>query len=223
MPPADGLHPNMNPKSVNRLLFLMILPLAITNLPEVFGADGTTLDPLELAPASPKGSQAGKLSSNAASSVVERLGIKFSSPVKTEGKALVAAQSPEPIFTDTFVLPTFTITDTRLGPTEDNVLTEKARLEIAEKRYITPLYRVTFGPLAQLATYYYSPLSIFMGWHPNEAEAMNRYREDQHVEMLEEMDSLTRLGMVKDAKDVKDAIETKELQRMRYEFIIAPR
>jgi hypothetical protein len=51
-------------------------------------------------------------------------------------------------------------------------LTDGAKLEIAEKRYISPLYRVTFGPLSQVAAYYFNFLSVLHGWHPNEAEAL---------------------------------------------------
>ena len=35
---------------------------------------------------------------------------------------------------------------------EKNTLSDKGRLEYAEKQYLSPLYRKTFGPLSQLAT-----------------------------------------------------------------------
>jgi hypothetical protein len=100
---------------------------------------------------------------------------------------------------------------TRVKLSETDVLTDSGKLELAEKRYISPLYRVTFGPLSQLAGYYFNFLSIFQGWHPNEAEAVTLYRQDERLKMLSELDSLIRLETIGDAK------EGKELQRIRFE------
>jgi hypothetical protein len=100
----------------------------------------------------------------------------------------------------------------RVKLTETDVLTDTAKLEMAEKKYISPLYRVTFGPLSQLAGYYFNFLTILNGWHPNEAEARTLYLEDDRLQMLDEMDSLVRLERL--GGDSKDA---KELQRIRFE------
>jgi len=98
----------------------------------------------------------------------------------------------------------------RVKLAETDVLTDRAKLKIAEKRYISPLYRVTFGPLSQVAGYYFNFLTIFQGWHPNEAEAMTLYRQDERLKMLSELDSLSRLEAIGDAK------EAKEFQRIRF-------
>jgi hypothetical protein len=105
---------------------------------------------------------------------------------------------------------------TRIPSSETEVLTERGRLELAEKRYISPLYRVTFGPLSQLAAYYLNFLTILGGWHPNEAEAMTLYRQDERLERLRELDALTRLEMFGDARDAK------EFQRLRFEARLLP-
>ena len=105
---------------------------------------------------------------------------------------------------------------TRIPNGETEVLTESGKLEIAEKRYLSPLYRVTFGPLSQIAAYYLNFLTILEGWHPNEAEAMTLYRQDERLERLRELDSLTRLEMFGDARDVK------EFQRLRFEARATP-
>jgi hypothetical protein len=100
--------------------------------------------------------------------------------------------------------------DTRVKLTEADALTDRGRLEIAEKRYISPLYRVTFGPLGQVAAYYFNFLTILNGWHPNEAEAMTLYRQDERLKMLGELDSLIRLETIGNKEDGK------ELQRIRF-------
>jgi hypothetical protein len=88
---------------------------------------------------------------------------------------------------------------------------------MAEAKYLSPLYRVTFGPLSQIAAYYFNFLTILHGWHPNEAEAVTLYRQDERLKMLEKLDSLVRLEKIADPK------EAKELQRIRYEAAAASR
>jgi len=99
----------------------------------------------------------------------------------------------------------------RVKLSETDVLTDSGKLEIAEKRYISPLYRATFGPLSQVAGYYFNFLSILHGWHPNEVEAMTLYRQDERLKMLGELGSLIRLETIGDARDAK------ELQRIQFE------
>ena len=106
----------------------------------------------------------------------------------------------------------FIVKDNRVKLTEADVLTDAAKLEIAEAKFLSPLYRVTFGPLNQVAGYYFNFLSILYGWHPNEAEAKTLYRQDERLKMLGELDSLARLEKI--GGDAKDA---KELQRIRFE------
>ena len=106
----------------------------------------------------------------------------------------------------------------RVKLTATDVLTDGAKLEIAEKRYISPLYRVTFGPLSQIAAYYFNFLSVLHGWHPNEAEALTLYRQDERLKMLGELDSLAELETIGgDSKDAKD------FQRIRFEAAASSR
>ena len=106
----------------------------------------------------------------------------------------------------------------RVKLTAADVLPDGAKLEIAEKRYISPLYRVTFGPLSQVAAYYFNFLSVLHGWHPNEAEALTLYRQDERLKMLGALDSLAELETIGgDSKDAKD------FQRIRFEAAAASR
>jgi hypothetical protein len=166
-------------------------------------------------PSSPSDPPAGGPSNYAALSPAARLGLKFSPPAKEEESSVVVPRSPSAVFPDpvapgTVLLPTFVITERRVKLTEKSVLSDKGRLEIAEKQCLTPLYRVTFGPLAQIATYYFDFLSILGGWHPNELEARELYREEERLRMLSEMDSLIRLETIDRPKG------TKEFKRIQF-------
>jgi hypothetical protein len=142
----------------------------------------------------------------------DRLGIKYNPVTKVDDSAFVVPRLP-----GTILLPRFIVDDSRVKLTERDVLTEKATLEIAENKYLSPLYRVTFGPLMQIAEYYFSPLSIVKGWHPNEAEAMTLYRQDKRLEKLAELDSLIGLELIDDAKDAK------EFQKLQFDASVSSR
>jgi hypothetical protein len=175
------------------------------------------------APAAPSDAPAEGGATSISSQSVARLGIKYNSTTPAAKAAVVAVPPPEPIFSETFFLPPFIVTDTRLKLKERDVLTDEGRLAVAEKKYITPLYRVTFGPLSQLATYYYNPLSVFNGWHPNEAEAMTLYREDETVRIQSEMDSLIRLDLIDDVQDAKQVEHLRShAERVRAGFFFSP-
>ena len=105
----------------------------------------------------------------------------------------------------------------RVRLTETDLLTDEGKLKIAEKRYISPLYRVTFGPLSQIGGYYCNFLTILQGWHPNEAEARTLYLQDERLKMLGKMDDLIRLEELGDAKDAK------EFRRLRYKAAVSTR
>jgi hypothetical protein len=77
-------------------------------------------------------------------------------------------------------------------------------VEFAKLKYTSPLYRATFGPLAQVATYYFNFLSILGGWHPNEAEAMTLYMEDDRARIAKEINELARLDAIKIGKGAED-------------------
>ena len=118
--------------------------------------------------------------------------------------------SPGPVIPGTVILSPYLVTAPRVKLTEKETLTNKGRLALAQKQHITPLYRATFGPLSQLATYYFNWPSILGGWHPNEAEAMTLYRQEERLKMLDEMDSLIRLETLHNPK------EAKQFKRIRF-------
>ena len=102
----------------------------------------------------------------------------------------------------TFLQP-YLVTTPRVKLTEKDVLTDQARLALAKKNQLTPLYQVTFGPLAQLGTYYANWLSILGGWHPNDLEATVLERQEEDIRRKTEMDHLLRLETLDDKKVMK--------------------
>jgi hypothetical protein len=113
--------------------------------------------------------------------------VESRSPILAE-RATVAASELPPI-----LLPKVIVQEQRVAPLEREVLTSKGRLEAAQKKYLSPVYQTTLGPLVQVASYYFQPLSLLGGWRPNEAEAMTLYWEDDRRRILKDMDSLIEL------------------------------
>ncbi len=140
---------------------------------------------------------------------VGHLGFKFSERAAATAAVPKVALLPASLG-DEYLLPRMVVREHSLQLLDREVLTERGRAEFAEKRYITPLYRATFGPASQLAAYYFNPLAIFGGWHPNAEEAKTLYREDERVETLHELDELVKLDA--EGKDVP-AEDLKELHR----------
>ena len=135
-----------------------------------------------------------------------RLGISFTpAPAKPE----LAAAAPAP---GTIALPRYIVREYREPLTEDIILSPKAALALAKDKYLSPLYRVTFGPLAQVATYYTNFLSLLDGWHPNDAEALVLYRQDRRLEQLTELNDLIDLEMIDNPQ------AGKQLQGVRFDI-----
>lgn len=145
-------------------------------------------------------------------SAADRLGIPFKPPARESDSAFLVARTP-----DTVLLPRFVVKDTRVKLTQGDVLTERATLAMAEDLYLSPLYRVAFGPLMQVAAYYFNPLSLIHGWHPNEAEARTLYKQDERLRKLGELDSLIGLELLDDPKGAA------EFQRIRFDASVSSR
>ncbi len=214
----------MNFKSVHRLRLLIILAITDMLAPKIFGTEGSRSESTVAPPPATLNAQSENFPDPPPKSTATRLGIKFSPPPKeTESvRAVVAAQVPhptsaDPTLPDILFLTPIEVSDKRSGLTERAVLTDKAKLEIAEKKMLTPLYRVTIGPLGQLGAYYLDFLSIFGGWHPNEAEAITLYRQEERLRMLGEMDDLIQVDTLHDTRN------TKQLQRVRFGALIETR
>jgi hypothetical protein len=148
----------------------------------------------------------------AALSAADRLGIAFDPLAKPGEGPFLATRAP-----DTILLPRFVVEDVRVRLTDRDALTGTATLKLAEDAYLSPLYRVAFGPLMQVAAYYFNPLAILRGWHPNEAEALVLYRQDERLRGLAELDSLIGLELLDDAKDAG------EFQRIRFDAGVSTR
>jgi hypothetical protein len=138
-------------------------------------------------------------------SAADRLGISF--------KPVPAQQGPAPApAPGTIALPTYIVRESREPLTADLILTPKAALELAKDKYLSPLYRVTFGPFAQIAAYYTNFLTLFNGWHPNDAEALVLYNQDRRLEQLTELNDLIDLEMIDNPQ------AGKQLEGVRFEL-----
>ena len=166
---------------------------------------------------------------DSAASVTTHLGIKFSSSAQDTKETPASPARPDPLLPDSSlpltILKPYVITTPRVKLTERDVLTDQAKLALAKKTQLTPLYQVTFGPLSQLGAYYFDWLSILGGWHPNDLEALVLYRQEEDVRRKNEMDSLMRLETIYDINDAK------QLQRLQLgpsetkpqSFIVSPK
>jgi hypothetical protein len=141
-----------------------------------------------------------------------RLGLRFGPAAQQGESTFVVTQVP-----DSILLPRFFVKEPRVRLTETDILTDKAKLRMAQDRYLSPLYRVTFGPMAQLAEYYFNTLSVLRGWHPNEAEAMTLYRQDERLGKLAELNALIGLETLDNAR------EAKQFQKIQYDALTSSR
>ena len=118
----------------------------------------------------------------------DRLGIAFAPRAVAAGDPAPATNS-QPVI----VLPKFDVRASRIDLAEHDLLTPKGRLAEAKRRELSPLYRVTFGPLAFAAAIYFDPLlviSALRGTRPNDAEAMVLFEQDERLRHMHEADSL---------------------------------
>ena len=128
-------------------------------------------------------------------SAIDQLGFKFVPPEKTEEVPAVFSHPP-PVIEMEASLPTFEVVAPRTKLKDNDVATDKLRVEQALNKYATPLYRSTFGPLSQIAGYVMDVKTIFRGWHPSEAESMELREQDIRLERLEEMKRLSHLNII---------------------------
>ena len=143
----------------------------------------------------------------------ELLGFKFANPgPETAILASTGSSSlPNEDFGQVVMMPKFIVMANRNVPREEEMLTEYGRVQYAKKKFTTPLYRATFGPLAQIAGFYFNFFTILNGWHPSEAEAMTLYRESERVRIVSEFDDLSRL------EGLGNPYAGEEFGRMRWE------
>lgn len=128
---------------------------------------------------------------------LERLGFSFDQQTHDAAIAAAAARERMDIGTSdapppgVVRLPKYTLTE-RVDLEERRMLTPKGRLEVAEKRYLTPIYQKTLGPLSAVASFLNNP--IMGGWAPNAPEAMALYEDGEQKRRNAEMRDLTDLA-----------------------------
>lgn len=140
-------------------------------------------------------------------STLDQLGFKFVPPEKTEEVPTLFTHPPEVIEMEAS-LPLYEVEAPKLKLRENDIATNKLRVERAVNRYTSPLYRATFGPLSQVAGYAFNIPSILAGWHPNEAEAMALREEDIKIERMEDMKRLSRLNLIGNPNAAKDDLNS---------------
>lgn len=98
-------------------------------------------------------------------------------------------------------LPKYEVVERPLVFTEDEMLTEQGRVELAKKRYLSPIYQKTIGPLAAVAALLAAPLG---GWQPNSPEALALYYEDDTKRRRAEMSGLEDVArLAEEAKAIR--------------------
>jgi hypothetical protein len=120
-------------------------------------------------------------------STAERLGIHYDLTAPQTGPDLPA---PPP---GLLRMPSLVVHEDRHKLTDRAVMTEKEELRLARKTSLSPLFQVTFGPLAQLAEYLQNPLALFTGWHPGDAEALTLARQERRLQERKELGDLLEL------------------------------
>jgi hypothetical protein len=93
-------------------------------------------------------------------------------------------------------LPKYVVREKGVALTEYELLTPSGRVEVAEKRYLSPMYRKTIGPLAALVSLVNNPLG---GWSPNAPEAMALYEQDEAIRRNHEIEGLMDLAQLAEA------------------------
>jgi hypothetical protein len=153
------------------------------------------------------GEPAADPSAYASLSAAARLGVSFKPAPAPQAPAEAPALAP-----GTVALPSYIVREKREPLTSDIILSPAATAAMAKDKYLSPFYRVTFGPLAQIAAYYTNFLTLFDGWHPNDAEALVLYRQDRRLEQLTELNDLIDLEMIDNPR------AKKELEGARFEI-----
>lgn len=127
---------------------------------------------------------------------LSRLGFKFDQ--RAHDDAVAARQKATlddiPAGPDVVRLPRYTVTEEAVPLEERELLTPKGRIDVATKRYISPIYGKTIGPLTAVASFLNNPLG---GWSANTPEAMSLYADDERKRRnarAVELDELVKLA-----------------------------
>lgn len=134
--------------------------------------------------------------STASDDTAAKLGYRYD-PSRHAAKAKPGdprTEAEDPVPAGVIRLPRHVVTESRIQTDDDALLTPEGRVEVAKKRHLSPLYRVTLGPLAALASLLNNPLG---GWNPNGPEAMALYEQERkrvRDARITELEGLARLA-----------------------------
>lgn len=130
----------------------------------------------------------------AQSTRVARLGFAFAPPAgdaARTGAQPSAALDLEPADPDVVRLPKYEVKERPIVLSEDELLTPEGRVALAKERYLTPMYRKVFGPLAAVASLLNNPLG---GWNPNGPEALAIYYDNLNYTRRKELEDLAGIA-----------------------------
>jgi hypothetical protein len=114
------------------------------------------------------------------------------------------------------VLPQLKVQARRVPLRPETIAGPGEKLAEAKKKYLSPTYAATMGPLSQLAGYFMNFLTLGGGWHPGEAEAKVLYLQDSRLQRMHEFDETAALITLDDPE------QAKKLLRLRGELFRHP-
>ena len=134
-----------------------------------------------------------------------RLGIHFEpqAPAVSDNPILNPPAPPAGVVE----LPRFDVKEMPLRIDADELLTAHGQLDDAKRRFISPLYAKTFGPLAQLGAYYLDFFSILGGWHPNDLEALVLYDQDRRLKRMQDFNDLIAVSKVASPDEARELLD----------------
>lgn len=126
-----------------------------------------------------------------------RLGFTYDPTVRAAGLGHQKGRTLElgPTEPGVVRLPNYAVVERPLVFTEDEMLTAQGRVDLAKKRYLSPIYQKTIGPLMAVVGFLAAPLG---GWRPNSPEAMALYYDDDAKRRRAEMSGLEDIARLAD-------------------------
>lgn len=121
-----------------------------------------------------------------------RLNLIYQNPAPlVEAPRLLRPSTPGP---DTFMMPAMVVKDYSLRMDDYSLLTQRGRIALAKKEYLSPVYQKVFGPLAWASALYFNPMMLINGTQPNDSEAMLLLKQDLRLRRMRLFDDWTRLS-----------------------------
>lgn len=143
---------------------------------------------------------------SSANETANRLGFHFDQKAHDAAIAARAKEGAaflnEPVDPDVIRLPKYTVRDKKAWSSDFGMLTPEGKVAIAKKKYLSPMYQKTLGPLAAAAAFVNNVLG---GWNPNSREAMAIYEDNEALRRRNEMSDLDGLAKLAERAEKAEA------------------